>query len=151
MHISPKLAPFAVLTTFKTGEQVRVHWMEEEGAQAQATNDRRVSSVKSAIVERNDGTAFVPLEPAAQAAPSVVWVVVIDHRHGTDVYAAATEDAAWKVAAEYARESWAERFPETDAPADDREAVSQYFEDHNNEWRIIERVTVQGAADQGKA
>lgn len=74
MHISPKLAPFAVLTTFKTGEKVRVHWMEEEGAQAQATNDRRVSSVKSAIVERNDGTAFVPLVPhgAGLDAPEIL-------------------------------------------------------------------------------
>lgn len=77
-------------------------------------------------------------------------VAAVDHRHGTNLYAAATEDALYAQLADYARESWSERFTRPSDPTPDgmadREVVRIYFQDHGDEWYVASDAALPIAA-----
>jgi hypothetical protein len=72
-----------------------------------------------------------------------VWVLSIDHRHGTNVYVHETEPGAKDSLVDYVRENWEDEvgrgFSELDAepPADDQEAIDAYFDEVADESYIL--------------
>lgn len=72
--------------------------------------------------------------------PSHVWVAVINHKHGHDVFAAASEDGIRKEIHEYVKEQWKSEMPDDmQIPADREEAISAYF-DYLQEHSIYEYI-----------
>ena len=74
-----------------------------------------------------------------------VWVLLIETKHGTDVTVHATEDSAYKEAANFAREWWERDHPEDPAPPipdDDAEVVHSYFADNEFEFYSIDQYEV---------
>ena len=70
-----------------------------------------------------------------------VWIVAINHKHGTDLLAAASEGEANEKVATFAEEWWKDFFPDEDPPADRQELSRRYFEAENAaggcEWAEI--------------
>jgi hypothetical protein len=66
------------------------------------------------------------------SATHTVWVLAIDHRHGTDITAYGSEEAARSALAAYVDQWWeelADRDAGTLEPPDDRdEMIDNYFE-----------------------
>lgn len=78
-------------------------------------------------------------------------VVIVEHRHGADVFVCATRDLADQAAAAYVRDNWAEeraRGAELPAriPRNDAKAVADYFEEMNRmgEWLSITQAPLIG-------
>ena len=65
-----------------------------------------------------------------------VWIAVVEHRHGQNVYAARTKKALVRQLYEYVEEWWASEVPDEEWPADlPRQAVvDRYFERVGHEW-----------------
>ena len=65
-----------------------------------------------------------------------VWIAVIEHRHGQNVYAAKTKKALVGQLYEYVVEWWAREIPDEELPADlsKQAAVDRYFERVGHEW-----------------
>ena len=80
------------------------------------------------------------------STPQTVWVGVVDHKHGTNIYAATTDDGVYGQVADYCREWWSREMPEgSPAPTGlaDYEVVRAYFDaqsEHGDEWHLIEPV-----------
>lgn len=77
-----------------------------------------------------------------------VYVGVIDHKHGTDIYAAKTQDGLYSQLAAFCREWWKNDGPEGEAPPSDRELVSAYFEyqsERGEEWHRTEEIELDAA------
>jgi hypothetical protein len=66
-----------------------------------------------------------------------VWVLAIDHRHGTDITAYPTEDAATDALADYARKCW-EEVADPDAgtmePPEGRDDLIGCYFEAASEW-----------------
>ena len=61
-----------------------------------------------------------------------IYVALIHHRHGINLYAATTEAGMRRQVADYCREWWGEcEGFEPDAPTSDLEAIGQYFDWQN--------------------
>lgn len=87
-----------------------------------------------------------PSRPRGVVERDKVWVIVIDHRHGTDTYAAGSENGAYRRAAAYCRDSWGERWPDSPtgyAGLTEREIVAAYFADHPDEWMVLQPCTLE--------
>lgn len=57
-----------------------------------------------------------------------VWIAGVSHRHGVDLFVAATEDGLYAKLAGYARDWWHEAgLPEEDKDGEDRAVVEGYF------------------------
>jgi hypothetical protein len=83
---------------------------------------------------------------------SRIWVAAVDHRHGTNLLVAASEDDMLAQLADYCRGSWHEIFDwvwgsteprGTEPPPDmpDREVVTTYFQaqaERGDEWHVGE-------------
>lgn len=73
----------------------------------------------------------------------MIHILIIDHRHGRDVFAGQTREAARSRLASWARDNWViEQIP-GDIPEDDDQAIELYFEvmTHNvgeEFWEILE-------------
>ena len=65
-----------------------------------------------------------------------VWVAVVEHRHGQNVYAAKTKKALVGQLYEYVAEWWASQIPDEEMPTDlpRKEVVDRYFECVGHEW-----------------
>ena len=77
-----------------------------------------------------------------------VWVGVIDHRQGTDLYASATEAGIWAQLAAWVREQWPDCGPDETMPEDNFELVDAYFEfqsERGDEWRRVEEIPLEGS------
>lgn len=78
---------------------------------------------------------------------NVVWVLKIDHRHGSNVTVHSTESAAQAALLTYVQEWWCETdgrcgAPDT-VPADADEAIDTYFEVMGDtEWYSIDESTI---------
>jgi hypothetical protein len=80
-------------------------------------------------------------------APQTVWVAAVDHKHGTTLYAAASEAGLCTQLAAYCLQWWEQEMP-LDAPdpigMTDREIVSFYFEyfseSGGDEWHIAREI-----------
>lgn len=88
-----------------------------------------------------------PLAPStAPEPPATVFVGAYEHKHGTDVSAYRTREAAYRAKAAIAREYWGDRADET-APDDheglsDDEVISAYFDGNEAEFFGIEQCDV---------
>ena len=74
-----------------------------------------------------------------------VWVLIIDHKHGTDASVHVSRPAANKALFDYCNEWWPHEF-EGSKPPDD-ELVSEYWDHMSNrgeEWHCIEECEVVG-------
>ena len=77
-----------------------------------------------------------------------VHVLSIEHRHGTDNWVCATWDIAQACLADYVRTWW--DIENGKAPADDEEAIDQYFDDEDDEsYSIEELALIEHAPEQG--
>ena len=65
-----------------------------------------------------------------------VWVAVVEHRHGQNVYAAKTKKALVGQLYEYVEEWWASEIPDEELPAHlpQQVVVDRYFESVGHEW-----------------
>jgi hypothetical protein len=57
-----------------------------------------------------------------------IFVGVIQHKHGDNVYAATTRDRLMKQIADYCREWWKSDGPDEPMPEGDEDVVTQYFD-----------------------
>ena len=86
--------------------------------------------------------------PQAEATTHTIWVAAVDHRHGTNLYAAASKEDLDAQLASSCRQSWAELVPDPE-PADDksdRDVIEYYFNwqaEHGDEWHVIEDIDVE--------
>ncbi|SHG87828.1 hypothetical protein [Bradyrhizobium erythrophlei] len=74
-----------------------------------------------------------------------VWVLVIDHKHGTTVTAHPSRAAADGAVHDHCDEWWDHEFGAETRPADD-ELVSRYWEkmsERGEEWHVIEECVVR--------
>lgn len=76
-----------------------------------------------------------------------VYVLIIDHDHGTDVNVYATDELAKEALYEYVQEWWGDvsanaGYPK-DCPDNAAEAIAMYFED-NSEWYAIHERPITG-------
>lgn len=60
--------------------------------------------------------------------PDRVIVLLIDHRHGTDVSLHRTQKGAHKALVEYVRDEWKNEQLEESMPKDEEEMIEQYFQ-----------------------
>jgi hypothetical protein len=63
--------------------------------------------------------------PASQ--PADVYVLVIQHRHGEDMYVCRTERSARRRLDEYVREWWDHEMPDRQMPKGRSERIDEYF------------------------
>ena len=80
-------------------------------------------------------------------AAATVWVLTINHRHGTNIYVNKTEKGALAELSGYVYDNWDELTQRSDTPAigispDSDEAISYYFEVQTDEYYEIEQVAV---------
>jgi hypothetical protein len=59
----------------------------------------------------------------------MVWVASVDHKHGTNLYAAATQPGIWALLADYCREWWDKDGPKEPLAVtlSDQKTVEAYF------------------------
>lgn len=96
------------------------------------------------------GNASPPLSVAAMDAlcerlntgADEVFVVVIAHRHGTDVWAAGSQRRADEIVFRYVADWWSQEIHNERMPTDRAEAVRRYFEVVEHEWCYFARVPV---------
>lgn len=56
-----------------------------------------------------------------------VWILLIDHRHGRDMFVFDDQEKAHDALAAYCRAWWEDEIGDEAAPEDDGEIISQYF------------------------
>lgn len=69
-----------------------------------------------------------------------IYILHIEHRHGSDINVFPTRDEAFGAAADYARENWQEAFSEDDFGPEglsDIAVVHHYFDAHDMEYYTI--------------
>jgi hypothetical protein len=81
---------------------------------------------------------------------AIIWTAAVDHKHGTTLFAATTEDGIYAQLADYCREWWDKDGPGAvgvalPAEVDDRAIVAQYFADNSEEWFVVEDVPLADA------
>jgi len=69
-----------------------------------------------------------------------IYVVVVSHRHGEDVYVALTEAECYERLAEYVLEWWQDEMPDPvpELPDNNEELVRLYFERVPDEWFVVQ-------------
>lgn len=78
--------------------------------------------------------------------PLDVHVGSIEHRNGTNQYAALTREALLAEIGKYCREWWADIEDQRDpAQLEDEAVADRYFEDHSSEYLIADRVRIDPA------
>ena len=76
---------------------------------------------------------------AKKTAQSTVFVLVVEHDHGVDVWAHSTKDKAEASLEEYVRSWWDQEMDDEPIPTDRWEAITEYFEATESEcWRITD-------------
>ena len=56
-----------------------------------------------------------------------VWVLIIEHRHGTEVTTHKTDTGAWAQLAAYVNDWWVDEMPNVTKPDNNDEAIDTYF------------------------
>ena len=75
-----------------------------------------------------------------------IWIAVVEHRHGQNVYAARTKRKLLDQLYTYVKQWWESEIPDEELPADlpKKDAVDRYFEHVGHEWlEILTAVTVE--------
>lgn len=73
--------------------------------------------------------------------PETVWLLTIDHRHGTDTFVHKTEDGAKATLVCYVEDWWSEQCGDLEIPDDDV-AITAYFDAAGDEYYSLEERTV---------
>lgn len=84
-----------------------------------------------------------------QKVPTKVWVLVIDHKHGTVVTAHSSRAALDDELHDYCAEFWEREFGPEERPADS-ELVERYWErmsERGEEWHVVEECEVDIAPE----
>ena len=65
-----------------------------------------------------------------------IWLAVVEHRHGQNVYADRTKRGLLDQLYEYVQEWWESEIPNEDMPTDlpRKEVIDQYFSKVGHEW-----------------
>ena len=65
-----------------------------------------------------------------------VWMAVVEHRHGQNVYAARTKRGLLDQLYEYVQEWWDSEIPDEEMPTDlpRKEVIDLYFSQVGHEW-----------------
>ncbi len=104
----------------------RLKEAEREAAERQAQNEAYVDEYeRSAPVVPPPPTPPVP-PPAPK--PKFIWVAVIHHKHGNDIFVSATKRGCTIKIYGYVKSSWADHMDDKPVPEDMREAITEYFE-----------------------
>jgi hypothetical protein len=74
-----------------------------------------------------------------------VWVLTINHRHGSDVRVYATEALAKKGVQDWVRENWEVEIGSEPMPDDIEKACAWYWEAVDAEWADIRQIVVEEA------
>ena len=75
-----------------------------------------------------------------------IWIAVVEHRHGQNVYAAKTKKGLVDQLYDYVKQWWESEIPDDELPAkaSRREIVDRYFERVSHEWlETLSQVTVE--------
>jgi len=75
-----------------------------------------------------------------------IWMAVVEHRHGQNVYAAKTKRKLVDQLYDYVKQWWESEIPDEELPAkaSKREVVDSYFEHVSHEWlETLSQVTVE--------
>ncbi len=75
-----------------------------------------------------------------------IWIAVIGHRHGQNVYAARTRKKLVEQLYEYVKQWWESEIPDEELPANvsKKQVVDDYFERVSHEWlETLSQVTVE--------
>jgi hypothetical protein len=67
-----------------------------------------------------------------------VWVLTINHKHGTDIWVRRTQESAWQILVDYATEWWAGEMAGAEMPEEPGDRVSLYFEEVNDAYELEE-------------
>jgi hypothetical protein len=83
---------------------------------------------------------------------TIIWVVAVDHKYGTSLYAATDEDGIFLQLADYCRVWWKEVSDDMapDPVLTDREVVSHYFDvqgERRDEWYVMEETPLCRPSD----
>jgi hypothetical protein len=68
----------------------------------------------------------------------IVWILTIEHKHGTDVYAHKTEAGAKGALLDYVQEWWSIEVGDEPIPENPDAAIERYFEEACNEFYSIQ-------------
>lgn len=75
-----------------------------------------------------------------------IWIAVVEHRHGQNVYAARTKRKLMDQLHAYVKQWWESEIPDEELPANQpkKEVVESYFSQVGHEWlETITSVTVE--------
>ena len=72
-----------------------------------------------------------------------VWVVNVSHRHGVNIYVAATEELAWDELYQYVKDNWEYELGGTSMPEGRDDAIGMYFERVEEEFYDLDRFPVK--------
>ena len=75
-----------------------------------------------------------------------IWIAVVEHRHGQNVYAAKTKRKLLDQLYAYVKQWWESEIPDEELSAglSKKEAVDRYFEHVGHEWlETLTAVTVE--------
>ena len=75
-----------------------------------------------------------------------IWIAVVEHRHGQNVYAARTKRKLLDQLYAYVKQWWESEIPDDELPANvsHQDAVNRYFERVGHEWlETLTAVTVE--------
>ena len=71
-----------------------------------------------------------------------IYLVSIEHKHGTDLYAFETINGASDHLYSYVSDWWPSDLPPIESMANHDDAVSLYFEDHETEFYSVQKTEV---------
>ena len=88
------------------------------------------------------------LNMPAKTTTHKIWVAAVDHRHGTNFYAAGSKDALDADLAAYCRRSWGDLGAEAEPiqGKSDSDVIEYYFNwqaEHGDEWAVFESHEVE--------
>ena len=75
-----------------------------------------------------------------------IWIAVVEHRHGQNVYGAKTKKKLVDQLYDYVKQWWESELPDEELPANasKRQVVDDYFERVSHEWlETLSQVTVE--------
>jgi hypothetical protein len=75
-----------------------------------------------------------------------IWIAVVEHRHGQNVYAAKTKKKLVDQLYDYVKQWWESEIPDEELPANvsKKQVVDDYFERVSHEWlETLSQVTVE--------
>lgn len=70
-----------------------------------------------------------------------IWLLAIEHRHGTDHWACATEEVALAHLDAYIEEWWTQEVGDEPIPEDRVDRIIRYFERQDDNWAMVASVT----------